>query len=86
MRRLQKIFAIAKLLHRTPGVFIAEKWAMVRAAALPHKDSIEPGKDPLTAVSDGPFKEAVVMIDNIVAAVVSIAEDNEKPKAAKADA
>ena len=86
MRRLQKIFAIAKLLHRAPGAFIAEKWAVVRTAALPHKDSIEPGKDPLAAIPDGPFKEAVVMVDNIIAAVVAIAEDNEKPKAAKADA
>lgn len=81
MNRLKKIFAVAKLLSRTPGSFIAEKWAVVRASALPHKDSVVPGSDPLTAILDGPFKEAVVMLDNIISAVVGIAEDTEKPAA-----
>ena len=72
MRRLQKIFAALTELaaEPLPSKAIAEAWTAVKSHA---------HNDPDT-------QRSLKLIDRVITAVIGIAEDNEKPKAAKADA
>mgnify|MGYP000750557102 CR=1 FL=1 len=80
MRRLQKIFAALTELAAEPTASkaIAEAWSRIQRRAVEAKPA-----DPNMERED---RRADALVDRIIAAVVGIAEDNEKPKAAKADA
>lgn len=76
MRRLQKIFAaLAELASEPkPSMAIGYAWGVIRSSA----------KSPATENAD--FDRCWKLVDRVMNAVVGIAEDNEKPKTAKADA
>ncbi len=71
MNRLKKIFAgLLASSDSSPAKRIAATWLRLHMAA----------------ERAGADRDDLYLINNVMAAVVGIAEDNEKPKAAKADA
>lgn len=65
MKRIKQIIEALKVLSRTPSAVINDAWEKIRNA-------VEPGATPFT-------DEQMTLVDNIMSAVVGLAQEMEKP-------
>jgi hypothetical protein len=72
MKRIKQIIEALKVLSRTPSKTIMDAWCSINEFAV-------------SPSASQPSVEAVTLINNIIEAVVGVAEDMEKPAKAESE-
>lgn len=76
MRRIRQIIDALKVISRTPSTTIAASWDAVRDMALSGADRA--GTYDVKSLPPGGFRDAITLVDNVLRAVVALAEEDER--------